>query len=138
MTATTDPDRLEQLEQRLRALEDERAIARLIASYGPLVDSGDAEAVAALDAMDVPNGPVLALDEVFADPHVRARGMVGEFAHPVLGAFPALRVPLRFEGWDQPELGRPPLLGEHTDTVLQEKLGYDAARIAALRETGAI
>ncbi len=97
-----------------------------------------AEAVAALDAVDVPNGPVLALDEVFADPHVRARGMVGEFAHPVLGAFPALPVPLRFEGWDQPELGRPPLLGEHTDTVLQEKLGYDAARIAALREAGAI
>jgi len=97
-----------------------------------------AEAVAALDAVDVPNGPVLALDEVFADPHVRARGMVGEFAHPALGAFPALPVPLRFEGWDQPELGRPPLLGEHTDTVLQEKLGYDAARIAALRETGAI
>lgn len=52
MTATTDPDRLEQLEQRLRALEDERAIARLIASYGPLVDSGDAEAVAALWAPD--------------------------------------------------------------------------------------
>lgn len=40
--------RLAQLEQRVRQLEDEQAIARLIASYGPLVDAGDADAVAAL------------------------------------------------------------------------------------------
>ena len=97
-----------------------------------------AEAVAVLDAADVPNGPVLALDEVMADEHVQARGMVGRFEHPVLGAFPALPVPYKFDGWDQPEIGRPPLLGEHTDELLAEKLGYDAARIAALREAGAI
>ena len=47
-------------------------------------------------------------------------------------------MPLRFEGWDQPLPGRPPLLGEHTDEVLRERLGYDAARIAGLREAGAI
>ena len=40
--------RLARLEQRLTALEDEREISRLIASYGPRVDAGDAEAVAAL------------------------------------------------------------------------------------------
>jgi crotonobetainyl-CoA:carnitine CoA-transferase CaiB-like acyl-CoA transferase len=97
-----------------------------------------AEAVAALDAADVPNGPVLALDEVLADEHVAARGMVARFAHPALGDFPALPVPLRFEGWDQPLPGRPPLLGEHTEAVLRDSLGYDAARIAALREAGAI
>jgi crotonobetainyl-CoA:carnitine CoA-transferase CaiB-like acyl-CoA transferase len=97
-----------------------------------------AEAVAALDAADVPNGPVLALDEVLADEHVAARGMVARFAHPTLGDFPALPVPLRFEGWDQPVPGRPPLLGEHTEAVLRDSLGYDAARIAALREAGAI
>lgn len=45
-------DRLDQLEQRLEALEDERAIARLIGSYGPLVESGDADVVAALWAPD--------------------------------------------------------------------------------------
>jgi crotonobetainyl-CoA:carnitine CoA-transferase CaiB-like acyl-CoA transferase len=97
-----------------------------------------AEAVALLDAEDVPNGPVLALDEVLSDPHVTARGMVAGFAHPALGDVPALPVPLRFEGWDQPLPGRPPLLGEHTDEVLRERLGYDAARIAGLREAGAI
>jgi SnoaL-like domain len=45
-------DRLDRLERRLTALEDERDIARLIASYGPLVDSGEAERVAALWAVD--------------------------------------------------------------------------------------
>lgn len=40
--------RLADLEQRLQRMEDERAIERMIASYGPLVDAGDAESVAAL------------------------------------------------------------------------------------------
>ena len=45
-------DRLDRIERRLRALEDERDIARLIASYGPLVDSGDAEGTAVLWTID--------------------------------------------------------------------------------------
>ena len=44
--------RLDRIEQRLLAVEDELAITRLVASYGPLVDAGDAEAVAALWAED--------------------------------------------------------------------------------------
>lgn len=46
-----DPD-LHEIERRLRALEDEAAIARLVASYGPLVDAADQDAVAALWAED--------------------------------------------------------------------------------------
>ena len=45
-------DRLARLEQRVQALEDELAIIRLVASYGPLVDAGDADAVADLWAED--------------------------------------------------------------------------------------
>lgn len=45
-------DRLAQLERRLQRIEDERAIERLLASYGPLVDAGDADATAALWATD--------------------------------------------------------------------------------------
>jgi hypothetical protein len=48
----TDDDRFAQLEARLRLLEDERAIERMIATYGPLVDAGDADATAALWAVD--------------------------------------------------------------------------------------
>jgi crotonobetainyl-CoA:carnitine CoA-transferase CaiB-like acyl-CoA transferase len=96
------------------------------------------EAFARLDGAGVPPGPVLALDEVLADEHVQARGMVSRFEHPVLGQFPALPVPLRFEGWANPEVGRPPLLGEHTEEVLVRRLGMDAARVAELREMGAL
>ena len=43
---------LHEIDRRLRALEDEAAIARLVASYGPLVDAADQDAVAALWAED--------------------------------------------------------------------------------------
>jgi crotonobetainyl-CoA:carnitine CoA-transferase CaiB-like acyl-CoA transferase len=118
-----------------RLAQRPRVMAALAAALAKLTR---AEAVAALDANDVPNGPVLALDEVIADPHVAARELVRRFEHPLLGEFPALRLPYRFEGWDDPDVSRPPLLGEHTEEVLRERLGYDAARIAALREEGAI
>ena len=48
---TTD-DRIAELEQRLLRLEDERAIERMIGSYGPLVDAGEADATADLWAVD--------------------------------------------------------------------------------------
>jgi crotonobetainyl-CoA:carnitine CoA-transferase CaiB-like acyl-CoA transferase len=76
--------------------------------------------------------------EILADPHVRARGLVGGFDYPGVGEFKALGIPFKFLGWDDPRIGRPPELGEHTDKVLRERLGYTEARIAALREEGAI
>lgn len=97
-----------------------------------------AQAFAALDGAGVPAGPLFSLDEVMADEHVQARGLVQHFEHPTLGEFPGLRLPLRFDGWEDPRFGRPPLLGEHTEEVLRERLGMDAARVAALRENGAL
>jgi crotonobetainyl-CoA:carnitine CoA-transferase CaiB-like acyl-CoA transferase len=87
----------------------------------------------ACDNAGVPAGPVNNVDEVFADPHVRARGMRSEFAHPTLGSFNAVPLPYKFEGWDNPVAGTPPLLGEHTDAVLAQRLGYTPERIAQLR-----
>ena len=92
----------------------------------------------AMDNAGVPAGPIKSVDEVLSDPHVQARGMVAEFDHPVIGTFQALPVPLRFDGWDNPEVRRPPLLGEHTDEVLRDWLGMDAQRVKALREAKAI
>ncbi len=73
-----------------------------------------------LDAAQVPVGPVNDLDEILADPHVRARGLVGSFDYPGVGEFKALALPYKFLGWDNPEIGRPPTLGEHTDRILSE------------------
>jgi crotonobetainyl-CoA:carnitine CoA-transferase CaiB-like acyl-CoA transferase len=79
-----------------------------------------AELIAKLDALDVPVGPVNDVAEILADPHVRARRLVGSFDYPGVGEFKALALPYKFLGWDNPEIGRPPLLGEHTEKILSE------------------
>jgi crotonobetainyl-CoA:carnitine CoA-transferase CaiB-like acyl-CoA transferase len=96
------------------------------------------EIAAALDKAGVPQGPIRAVDEILTDEHVAARALVETFAHPTIGDFPALRVPLKLEGWDDPAVSRPPLLGEHTDSVLAERLKLSRERIAQLREAKAI
>jgi crotonobetainyl-CoA:carnitine CoA-transferase CaiB-like acyl-CoA transferase len=97
-----------------------------------------AELVARLDAADVPVGPVNDVAEVLADAPVRARGMVGSFDYPGVGEFKALALPYKFLGWDDPRIGAPPALGEHTEKILKERLGYSDERIAALRQEKAI
>ncbi len=78
------------------------------------------ELLSMLDAADVPVGPVNDVAEIVADPHVRARQLVGSFDYPGVGEFKALALPYKFLGWDNPEIGRPPLLGEHTEKILAE------------------
>jgi len=73
-----------------------------------------------LDDVDVPVGPVNDVAEILADPHVRARRLVGSFDYPGVGEFRALALPYKFLGFDNPEIGRPPLLGEHTAKILAE------------------
>jgi crotonobetainyl-CoA:carnitine CoA-transferase CaiB-like acyl-CoA transferase len=97
-----------------------------------------AELIARLDAADVPVGPVNDVAEVLADPQVRARGLVGSFDYPGVGEFKALALPYKFLGWDDPVIGAPPTLGEHTEKILKERLGYSDERIAALRQEKAI
>ena len=73
-----------------------------------------------LDEADVPVGPVNDVAEILNDPHVRARKLVGSFDYPGVGEFKALALPYKFLGWDNPEIGRPPTLGEHTGKILAE------------------
>jgi crotonobetainyl-CoA:carnitine CoA-transferase CaiB-like acyl-CoA transferase len=96
-----------------------------------------ADLIAKLDEVDVPIGPVNDVAEILGDPHVRARRLVGSFDYPGVGEFKALAVPYKFLGWDSPEVGRPPTLGEHTEAVLTE-LGYSRERIAELKGKRAI
>ena len=73
-----------------------------------------------LDEVQVPVGPVNDVAEILNDPHVRARNLVGSFDYPEVGEFKALALPYRFLGWDNPQIGRPPTLGEHTERILDE------------------
>ncbi|MGD9954354.1 MAG: CaiB/BaiF CoA transferase family protein [Burkholderiales bacterium] len=118
-----------------RVADREAVMAMLAEAVGKLTR---AELIARLDAADVPVGPVNDVAEVLADPHVRARGLVGSFDYPGVGEFKALGLPYKFVGWDDPEIGRPPALGEHTEAILKERLGYSEERIAALRKESAI
>ncbi len=93
---------------------------------------------AALEAEGVPCGPINALDEVFADPQVEARGMRFELDHPCAGRVPMVASPMRFSDTPLEHRRPPPLLGEHTDIVLGELLGLDAGEIARLRDGGVI
>ena len=97
-----------------------------------------AKLLAALDEVDVPVGPVNDVAEILADPHVRARKLVGSFDYAGVGEFRALAIPYRFLGWDNPEIGAPPALGEHTESVLSEVLGFSPEKIAQLRASKAV
>jgi crotonobetainyl-CoA:carnitine CoA-transferase CaiB-like acyl-CoA transferase len=96
-----------------------------------------AELISKLDAADVPIGPVNDVAEILDDPHVRARRLVGSFDYPEVGEFKALALPYKFLGWDNPEIGRPPALGEHTEKLLAE-LGLSSQEIQNLRGKRAI
>jgi crotonobetainyl-CoA:carnitine CoA-transferase CaiB-like acyl-CoA transferase len=91
-----------------------------------------------LDEVEVPVGPVNDVAEILADPHVRARGLVGSFDYPEVGEFKALGLPYRFLGWDNPQIGAPPALGADTERVLGEWLGYSKEKIEKLKRDKAL
>jgi crotonobetainyl-CoA:carnitine CoA-transferase CaiB-like acyl-CoA transferase len=91
-----------------------------------------------LEALKIGCGPINKLSEVFADPHVVARNMVLEMAHASGNPVKVIANPVKLSETPADYRIAPPLLGEHTDAVLGEKLGLDAAALAALREKGVI
>jgi crotonobetainyl-CoA:carnitine CoA-transferase CaiB-like acyl-CoA transferase len=91
-----------------------------------------------LDAAGVPNGPINDIAQVFAEPQVQARGVKIELDHPVAGPLPMVASPMRFSGTPLEFKRPPPLLGEHTDEVLQNLLAKSPAEIARLRADGTI
>ena len=65
------------------------------------------------------------MDKVFADPNTVARGMVIEMAHPAAGKVRLIGSPMKFSGTPVEYRLPPPLLGEHTASVLKERLGLE-------------
>lgn len=91
------------------------------------------ELIAKLEKRAVPCGPINTVDRVFADPHVRFRQMQREAPHAGQGHVPTVASPLRLSDSPVSYDRGPPLLGEHTEEILAERLGFSADRIAALR-----
>ncbi len=100
-----------------------------------------AEWLASLEAAGIGGGPINTLSQVFSDPQVKARGGVVELPHAALPDGGTVRVvanPVRLSETPADYPLPPPLLGQHTDEVLGERLGYDADRLASLRAAGII
>ena len=95
-----------------------------------------AELLALLSAHGVPCAEVNDVAHAFADPQAQARDDVLSYEHPSLGTVRGPASPLRLSSME-PRVERGPLLGEHTEEVLQELLGLDAERIGTLRSAGA-
>ena len=94
-----------------------------------------------LETLKVGCGPINTLKEVFADPHVQARGVVVEMAHGAVeggGTVKTIANPVRLSETPADYRLAPPTLGEHTDAVLRERLGLGHAEIAELRAKGII
>lgn len=93
-----------------------------------------------LEAVNVPCGPVNDIHQVFEDPQVRHRGMQIRMPHPLAGSgyVDLIGNPIRFTETPVTYRRPPPVLGEHTDEVLEEVLGLDADARARLRDAGVI
>ncbi len=91
----------------------------------------------ALEAAKVPCGPINDLDDVYADPQVRHRGLVQTVRHAHNDALALVASPMRLSATPPRVTRAPPLLGEHTDEVLAE-IGVDAAERARLRAAGVV
>lgn len=86
---------------------------------------------------DIPVGPILSMKELAEEPSLRETGTIVEVDHPERGPYLSVGCPVKLSDNDV-VVERSPLLGEHSDEILSEVLGYSTAEIASLREAGAV
>jgi crotonobetainyl-CoA:carnitine CoA-transferase CaiB-like acyl-CoA transferase len=103
-----------------------------------LADKTRTEAVELLERHGVPSGPVYTADDVFADPHIDARGMLVTVDDPVAGPREYARSPLHLSAAPEIPVKPAPRLGEHTRSLLRDLLGYKEAVIEQLCDLGVI
>src|SRR5206468_2010456 len=94
------------------------------------------ELMAILNPLDVPCGPIMSTEDLANDEHVKGRDMWVELDHPQRGKWFNVGMPIKLSA-SPAVIKRSPTLGEHTDEILAEVLGYDKAKIDNLRGAGA-
>lgn len=96
------------------------------------------EWLAQLSAAAVPCGPINDLAQVFAEPQVLHRGLRISLPHPAAGQAPGVRNPILYSRTVIEHATAPPMLGEHTEAILRERLGLEAGDVRRLREHGIV
>jgi formyl-CoA transferase len=86
---------------------------------------------------DIPVGPILSMKEIAEEPSLRQTGTIVEVDHPVRGKYLTVGNPIKMSD-SISDVKRSPLLGEHTDEILGDVLGYSAKELAEIRVSGAI
>ena len=89
-------------------------------------------------AAGVPASRINSVQEALADEQTAASDMVVDIEHATAGMFRALGVPMRFSETPASVRSAPPTLGEHTDAILQERLGLSASEVEELRAAGIV
>jgi crotonobetainyl-CoA:carnitine CoA-transferase CaiB-like acyl-CoA transferase len=92
----------------------------------------------ALPKAGVPAGSVNTVAEAFDEPQLQHRGVRLDLPHPTAGTAPGVANPIKFSESPVEYRSAPPLLGQHTDDVLAEVLGFDSAQLEQLRIDGVI
>ncbi len=94
------------------------------------------ELMTILNELDVPCGPIMSTEDLANDEHVRGREMWVELDHPQRGKWYNVGMPIKLSA-SPAKIERSPTLGEHTDEILREVLGWSEAQIAAKKQAGA-
>jgi formyl-CoA transferase len=89
------------------------------------------------NAVDIPVGPILSMKEIAEEPSLRKTGTVVEVDHPTRGKYLTVGNPIKMSD-SISEVTRSPLLGEHTDEILEDVLGFKANEIAEIKNSGAL
>lgn len=118
-------------------IENREALYAAMPAYTRLKSSQDW--IDGLAERGVPCGPIKHVDEVFEDPHIVARGMQVDVPHhqSQSGSVPLIANPVKFSETPVQYRHAPPTLGQHTEEILRDVLGCDAAEMQALADTGA-
>jgi len=89
-----------------------------------------------LNKEDIPCGPVLSMKDLLEDDALYATGTLVKVDHPARGEYVTIGPPVKLSD-NEVKVERSPLLGEHTDEILTDVLGFDAQRVAHLKASGA-
>ena len=86
----------------------------------------------------IPCGPVNNMESLFADPQLLHRNMIAEVPHPTIGTLRLGGIPIKYSETPAAVRLPPPLLGEHTDEILTNVLGYPSERIEEMKREGVV